>query len=418
MGATDAEILAREPADRRFGNYELLQEIARGGMGVVFKARHIPLNRTVALKMILAGQLAQDSDVKRFYAEAEAAAKLNHAGIVPIFEIGQHEGQHYFSMAFVEGDSVAKKLADGPLPPRDAAQLVKQVAVAVDYAHSQGIIHRDLKPANVLLDRLGQPKVTDFGLAKHTRGNSDLTATGQILGTPSYMPPEQAKGQHDQIGPRSDVYALGAILYCLVTGRPPFLAATPLETLTQVIAEPPASPRRLNRSIPRDLECVVLKCLEKLRSDRYPSAAALGEDLGRYLDDIPVRARPVSLIRKSWRWMRRHPKQVLIAVVVVATLNLSVFLFQRAYQRTTYSNYTLRVTYRALPRDDNQISDWLRKQRGVKSAGISREGTTVIFDVVLTEHAAHDIFASIMQQCAASGYEDRIGFVGGFGRYK
>ncbi len=194
---------------RYFGDYELLEEIARGGMGVIYRARQINLKRVVALKMILAGQLAGEQDVRRFHAEAEAAAKLDHPGIVPIFEVGEHEGQHYFSMAFVEGESLAHKVAAGPLPAREAAELTRKVAEAVGYAHQQGVIHRDLKPANVLLDKDGQPRVTDFGLAKRIEGDSDLTATGQVLGTPSYMPPEQAAGKQDKIKETADVYSWG-----------------------------------------------------------------------------------------------------------------------------------------------------------------------------------------------------------------
>ena len=210
------------------------------------EARQISLNRPVALKMILAGQLADETDVKRFYTEAEAAAKLDHPGIVPIFEVGQHEGQHFFSMAFVEGRSLAERLADGPMPPREAAALLLEVARAIEYAHSRGVIHRDLKPSNILIDADGNPRVTDFGLAKRVQADSGLTGSGQIMGTPSYMPPEQAGGQRGEVGPAADVYALGATLYCMVTGRPPFQAATAMDTVLQVLSDEPVPPRRLN----------------------------------------------------------------------------------------------------------------------------------------------------------------------------
>ncbi len=204
------------------GDYELLSEIARGGMGVVYRARQSRLNRSVALKMILAGQFASEADVERFHIEAEAAANLDHSGIVPIFEVGEHEGNHYFSMGLVEGGSLASMVSDGPLPALEAAKLVHKIAEAIQYAHDNGVIHRDLKPANVLIDQTGQPKVTDFGLARRLDGDSNLTGTGQILGTPAYMPPEQASGKTDEIGPLADVYSVGAILYCLIPGRPPF----------------------------------------------------------------------------------------------------------------------------------------------------------------------------------------------------
>jgi len=207
---------------RYFGDYEIVREIARGGMGVVFRARQVSLNRTVALKMILAGQLADDNDVKRFHTEAEAAANLDHPGIVPIFEVGQHEGQHYFSMGFVEGQSLSQRLAEGPLPAREAADLIRRVSEAIEYAHQRNVVHRDLKPANILLDQSGNPRVTDFGLAKKLKEDSGLTGSGQIMGTPSYMPPEQAGGKRGEVGPAADVYALGATLYAALTGRPPF----------------------------------------------------------------------------------------------------------------------------------------------------------------------------------------------------
>jgi serine/threonine protein kinase len=276
-------------------------------MGVVYKARQMSLNRTVALKMILAGQLAGEDDVKRFYTEAEAAANLDHPGIVPIYEVGQHEGQHYFSMGYIEGQSLAAKVAKAPLSAGEAAQLVQSVAEAVQFAHDHGVIHRDLKPANVLLDSKGQPRVTDFGLAKRVTGESELTATGQVLGTPSFMPPEQAAGKLDQIGPVSDVYALGAILYTLLTGRPPFQAANPLDTLLQVLEQEPIAPRTLNARIRRDLETIALKCLEKEPRRRYASARELAGELQRFLNGEPIVARPISRTERAWRWCKRKP---------------------------------------------------------------------------------------------------------------
>jgi eukaryotic-like serine/threonine-protein kinase len=290
---------------RYFGDYELLSEIARGGMGVVYRARQVSLNRPVALKMILTGQLAGEDDVKRFHIEAEAAANLDHPGIVPIFEIGEHDGQHFFSMGFVEGTSLAARVADGPLPPREAADLTRQVAEAMHYAHDKGVIHRDLKPGNVLLDRAGHPKVTDFGLAKKLQSDSGLTQTGQVMGTPSYMPPEQAEGK--EVGPLADVYSLGAVLYCLLTGRPPFQAASPMDTLKQVVEQEPVPARQLNPSVPRDLETICLKCLEKEPGKRYASAGALAEDLNRFHLGEPIQARPVGTAEQCWRWCRRNP---------------------------------------------------------------------------------------------------------------
>ena len=310
---------------RYFGDYELLEEIARGGMGVVYKARQTGLKRIVALKMILSGQLAGEEEVKRFYAEAEAAAKLDHPNIVSIFEVGQHEGLHFFSMSFVEGESLAHKVAGGPVAPPEAAELVKKIAVAIAYAHAEGVIHRDLKPGNVLIDRDGEPRITDFGLAKRVDGDSSLTATGQVVGTPSYMPPEQARGELDRVGPLADVYAAGAVLYCLLTARPPFQGANPLDTLLQVLEKDPVPVRDLVPQVPRDLETICLKCLEKDPRGRYGSAGGLAQDLQRFLNGEPVDARPISRPARAWRWCRRKPVVAgLTAVVILLLLTLSI----------------------------------------------------------------------------------------------
>ena len=249
---------------RYFGDYEIIRELARGGMGVVFEARQVSLNRQVALKMILAGQLADETDVKRFHIEAEAAANLDHPGIVPILRGRPARGAALFQHGIRRGPEPLTAAERGPAGcPRRQPTLMVTVADAIEYAHQCGVIHRDLKPGNILLDQKGNPRVTDFGLAKTIQGDSGLTGSGQIMGTPSYMPPEQAGGRRGEVGPAADVYALGATLYCAVTGRPPFQAATAMDTVIQVLSDEPVPPRRLNPSIPRDLETICLKCLEK-----------------------------------------------------------------------------------------------------------------------------------------------------------
>jgi WD40 repeat protein len=343
---------------RYFGDYELISEIARGGMGVVYLARQVSLNRPVALKMILAGQLAGEDDIKRFQIEAEAAANLDHPGIVPIYEIGEHDGQHFFSMGFVEGTSLAAKVADGPLPPQDAATLTMLVAEAMQYAHERDVIHRDLKPANVILDGQGRPKVTDFGLAKKLQGDSSLTHTGQIMGTPSFMPPEQAEGKN--VGPLADVYALGAILYCLLTGRPPFQASSPMDTLRQVLEREPVPPRQLNPSVPRDLETIALKCLQKDPKRRYASACMLVEDLVRFRVGKPVLARPVGRAERLWRWCRREP--------VIASLAFVSIVMLAAVAAVSAASYA--TVSRALRQADLRTGETLigraRLERGAK----------------------------------------------------
>ena len=286
----------------RFGDYELIEEVARGGMGVVFKARHANLDRIVALKMILEGQLAKPEDIDRFKIEAQAAAHLDHPGIVQVYENGVIDGRHFFAMAFVEGQSLAQRIETAPLDDHQAATILLKITEAIDYAHQRGVIHRDLKPANILLDQSGNPRITDFGLAKRSDRVSGLTMTGQMLGTPSYMAPEQARG-HGNIGCSTDVYALGAILYTMLSGKPPFEGATLVETLTKVMEQEPTPLKKLtNRLINADLETICLKCLEKDPQDRYPSAEALGEELKRFLNDEPIEARPLSALGKLKRW--------------------------------------------------------------------------------------------------------------------
>ena len=308
------------------GDYELLEEVARGGMGVVYKARQKTLGRIVAVKMMLAGRLSNEEDVKRFQIEAQAAASLQHPNIVPIHEVGQHEGLHYFSMDFVEGRSLSAVLRENVLPAKQAASYVRQMAAAIHYAHQQGTLHRDLKPSNVLIDSRDQVRITDFGLAMRVEGDSGLTQTGQIVGTPSYMPPEQAQGKRSLIGPGSDVYSLGAILYECLTGRAPFRADSVMKTIEQVIHREAASPRLLNAGIARDLETICLKCLEKEPHRRYGTAQLLADDLQRFLEDRPILARPVSTIERTWRWCRRNPAvaSLLAAVALCMIIGTAV----------------------------------------------------------------------------------------------
>ncbi len=365
--------------------YEILGELGRGGMGVVYKARQIGLNRIVALKMVLAGSHAGADELARFRAEAEAVARLQHSSIVQIYEIGECEGRPYFALEYVDGGTLAQKLAGTPLPPREAAQLIELLAQAVAYAHEHGIVHRDLKPANVLLQqerstsdnikmdtksRRGKdtglladsqnkssvsrsisrvssvrhsassvanvpfPKITDFGLAKQMDTDSSQTRSGTIMGTPSYMAPEQAAGLSKDIGPTADIYSLGAMLYEMLVGRPPFRAATMLETLEQVRSQEPVAPSRLQPGLPRDLETICLKCLQKDSAKRYESADSLANDIAKFLAGEPIAARPVSPAERAWRWAKRKPMlaglmaavSALIVVVVVVPSVLAVRL--------------------------------------------------------------------------------------------
>ncbi len=350
---------------RRFGDYELLEEIARGGMGVVYKARQVSLDRLVAVKMILAGQFATPAFVQRFRTEASAAAVLHHPNIVAIHEVGVHAGQHYFSMDFVDGPSLAALVGHVPLPARRAAQYLKTIAEAIHYAHEQGILHRDLKPSNVLIDANDQPRITDFGLAKRfgvppSGGQSvelarasplpgalpaeagtpnELTLSGQMVGSPNFMPPEQATAKHGKVGRYSDVYALGGILYHLLTARPPFQADSLEVIVSQVLTVEPVSPRLLNPTVPRDLETICLKCLEKEPSRRYATAQALADELSRFLGGEPILARPASRPGRAWRWGQRQPvgAGLMAALILVFVLGLNgvVWQWRRAESQRT-----------------------------------------------------------------------------------
>jgi serine/threonine protein kinase len=307
----------REPPLPAVDGYEIVGELGRGGMGVVYRARHVLLNRPCVLKMILAGDFADARAVARFRVEAEAEARLQHPNIVQIYHIGEVAGRPFFELEYIEGGSLDRRLDGTPWTPRRAAGLVEALARGIAEAHRHEIVHRDLKPGNVLLAADGTPKITDFGLAKSLAGDSGLTQTGAILGSPDYMAPEQAEGRTKEVGPLADVYALGAILYELLTGRPPFRAATMLETLELVRTVEPVPPSRLVPGLPRDVETIALKCLQKEPGKRYDSAAALAEDLRRFLGGEAIAARRIGAIERAWRWCRRHPAPASMTAAIV-----------------------------------------------------------------------------------------------------
>ncbi len=311
---------------RYFGDYELQKVLGRGGMGVVYKARQVSLNRAVALKMIKAGVLAGDAELQRFQNEAEAVALLDHAGIVPVYQVGEHNGQRYFSMKLVEGGNLADQLQRFKTNPRAAATLLVQTAEAVHHAHMRGILHRDLKPANILIDADDHPHVTDFGLAKRAQGDVDMTQSGAILGTPAYMSPEQANGRRGAITTATDIYGLGAILYALLTGHAPFAGESVIETLDAVRTRPPESPTKFDAHIPLDLETICLKCLEKDPRRRYASAHELAADLNNWLDSRPITARRVGAAERAWLWCKRKPAIAALAASVVLAAGLGVGL--------------------------------------------------------------------------------------------
>src|SRR5438876_2630138 len=308
------------------GNYELLEEIGRGAQGVVFRARQKSLNRIVALKVISLGQWASKAHLKRFRREAEAAASLDHPSIVPIYEVGEREGACYFSMKFVEGGQLDEVARRAPISIREAAKLIAKVARTVHYAHEHGILHRDIKPGNILLDTKGEPQLTDFGLARLVEAESTVTRTMEVMGTPSYMAPEQAAGEYTKLSNATDVYGLGAVLYQLLTDHPPFAGGTTYETIKLLRETEPRQPRLLNPKIDRDLSTICLKCLEKDPQRRYPSALALAEDLERWLKHEPIRARRTGIFSRGKKWVRRNPTSALLVASLLALASAAGWL--------------------------------------------------------------------------------------------
>jgi len=356
-----------------FGDYELLEEIARGGMGVVYKARQASLNRVVALKMILSGQLASEAEVTQFRCEAQVAASLNHPNIVGIYEVGEHQGHHYYSMPFLEGRNLAQLVESGRWRPGDgteAARLMVKVARAVQFAHDAGVVHRDLKPGNILLGPDGEPRITDFGLAKRVRGKAHLTLTGNLMGTPSFMAPEQARGRCGQCSRATDLYILGAVLYYLLTGRPPFVADSAMDALLLVLEGEAVLPRRINPLVSGPLEHICLRCLEKRPEDRYASAGELAMDLERFLigDSLTVNTQAIG--RRFEAWAKRQPALAARFCTVLLCLGIVV----TAYQLHPYTTLVQHLAVIAV------LVSWLLIsflcQRGVES---DRHATWVRF---------------------------------------
>jgi len=334
---SDAAVLAQNTkaaaeSPREFDGYELIEEIARGGMGIVYRAYQKSLDRVVALKTVLAGNLASEQAIRLFHSEAKAAGNLNHPGIVPVYDVGECHGYHYFSMPLIAGSSLGDRVARGPLEPDDAARLMKSVAETMQFAHEHKIVHRDLKPGNILIDVHGRPLITDFGIARKIDEKHTPAESQAVIGTAEYMPPEQAAGK--VTGPLGDVYSLGATLYCLLTGRPPFQASNTLDTLLAVMESDPVPPQRLNQRIPRDIDLICLKCLEKRPQDRYQSTQEIADELERFLEGKPVLVHPVGNIGTFFRWTRRDPRNAAIATALVLS-------FASALAVSVYYNYQL-----------------------------------------------------------------------------
>lgn len=332
------------------GDYELLEVIGRGGMGVVYRARQLSLNRVVAVKMIHENRPSSEENRKRFFAEAEATARLTHPGIVSVYEVSEFDGHPFFSMQFVSGETLSERLKQGPVPQRSAAQIMAEVCRAIDYAHQQGVLHRDIKPSNIMLDSLNQVRVTDFGLAKFANSSDNLTRSGAVLGTPSYMSPEQASGRASQLGPRSDIYSLGAVLYHLLTGRPPFIAESPLQLALQVLEHDPPPPRMLEPSIDRDLEMIVQHCIQKPPDLRYANAGEMANDLESFLRDEPVKARSGQLGQVVARWFRETHHAAVLENWGMLWMwhSLVLLIVSSATEAMHWSGVTSRLSYAGL----------------------------------------------------------------------
>ncbi|MCG8649093.1 MAG: serine/threonine protein kinase [Pirellulales bacterium] len=345
-------------------HYEIIGEIARGAMGVVYQAKHLPLDRIVALKMVADGGDASDDHLLRFENEARAAAALDHPGIVPVYEVGLWGQCPYFAMAYVDGESLAAVLREGPLPPRRAAEIAREVSEAIGHAHDHQIIHRDLKPANILIDHNGAARVADFGVSKTLGNGCELTQRGELVGTPHYMPPEQS-GSSKAVGPTADVYSIGAVLYAMLTGRPPFQAASPVDVVAQVISQPPVAPSALNASVPLELEVITLKCLSKRTGDRYASAQELALDLARFLAGEPISARPPGWLRRGRSLLRQHVifasvsgTTALLLVLTTAAVFFSLLSAQRSVAKLTEQ---LRTTTQLLETERRAVARFISR---------------------------------------------------------
>jgi len=366
---TEIEEEIAEEECQRVGDYEILGRIARGGMGVVYRARQRALNRTVALKLISAGELAAPDFVERFRIEAEAAASLSHPNIIPIYEIGEERGRHFFSMKFVAGGTLADRLSRGDRPPsREAASLIIRLARAVHYAHQRGVLHRDIKPSNVLLDTNAEPLLSDFGLAKLADRDSQITHTVAVLGTPSYISPEQAAGAAGQLTTAADVYGLGAVLYELLTGRPPFAGGTTMATIQLVIETEPEPPSRSNHAVDRDLETICLKCLEKSPARRYASAEALAADLDRWLGHSPIEARRATAAERCTKWVRRHPAWAAALLVTAVALAGVVGIAVHSRERVLAALANAELHRREAERESRELA----RRQGEITAQLSR----------------------------------------------